>query len=103
VCRSAAAQTWDEKAGQYYWHRFYSSQPDLKYDVSITPEWRWSVGSDRSDPTALCVVWLRSFENPKVQQEMFDVMKFWLDIGVDGFRVDAVPYLCTLPSLAHQT
>lgn len=55
--------TWDEKAGQYYWHRFYSSQPDL------------------------------NFENPKVQQEMFDVMKFWLDIGVDGFRVDAVPYL----------
>lgn len=35
-----------------------------------------------------------SFENPKVQEEMFKILKFWLDIGVDGFRVDAVPYLC---------
>jgi maltose alpha-D-glucosyltransferase/alpha-amylase len=59
----ASNWTWDEKAGQYYWHRFYSSQPDL------------------------------NFENPKVQEEMFAIMKFWLDIGVDGFRVDAVPYL----------
>jgi maltose alpha-D-glucosyltransferase / alpha-amylase len=55
--------TFDEKTGQYYWHRFYSSQPDLNYD------------------------------NPKVQQAMLDVMKFWLDMGIDGFRVDAVPYL----------
>lgn len=55
--------TWDPVAGQYYWHRFYSSQPDL------------------------------NFENPKVQQEMLDIMKFWLDMGIDGFRVDAVPYL----------
>lgn len=55
--------TWDEKAGQYYWHRFYRTQPDLNYD------------------------------NPRVQEEIFDVMRFWLDIGVDGFRVDAVPYL----------
>jgi maltose alpha-D-glucosyltransferase/alpha-amylase len=55
--------TWDEQAGQYYWHRFYSSQPDLNYD------------------------------NPEVQEEMFRVMKFWLDLGVDGFRADAVPYL----------
>ncbi len=55
--------TYDEGSGQYYWHRFYSSQPDLNYD------------------------------NPKVQQAMIDVMKFWLDLGVDGFRVDAVPYL----------
>lgn len=55
--------TYDEHSGQYYWHRFYSSQPDLNYD------------------------------NPKVQQAMLDVMKFWLDLGVDGFRVDAVPYL----------
>ena len=55
--------TWDEVAGQYYWHRFYATQPDLNFD------------------------------NPAVQQEILDVMKFWLDLGVDGFRVDAVPYL----------
>jgi maltose alpha-D-glucosyltransferase/alpha-amylase len=55
--------TWDEQAGQYYWHRFYSSQPDL------------------------------NFENRKVQEEMLSVARFWLDIGIDGFRVDAVPYL----------
>lgn len=55
--------TWDEVAGQYYWHRFYSSQPDLNYD------------------------------NPAVQEEMRNVMRFWLDLGVDGFRADAVPYL----------
>lgn len=54
---------YDEHTGQYYWHRFYSSQPDLNYD------------------------------NPKVQQAMIDIMKFWLDLGIDGFRVDAVPYL----------
>ncbi len=55
--------TWDEKAGQYYWHRFYSNQPDLNYD------------------------------NPAVQQAMLDVLKFWLDMGIDGFRADAIPYL----------
>ena len=55
--------TWDPVAGQYYWHRFYASQPDLNYD------------------------------NPKVQQEMLDAARFWLDLGVDGFRADAVPYL----------
>jgi maltose alpha-D-glucosyltransferase/alpha-amylase len=55
--------TYDEHTGQYYWHRFYSSQPDLNYN------------------------------NPKVQQAMLDIMKFWLDMGIDGFRVDAVPYL----------
>ncbi|MFZ2097080.1 MAG: maltose alpha-D-glucosyltransferase [Anaerolineales bacterium] len=55
--------TWDETAGQYFWHRFYSHQPDLNYD------------------------------NPAVRDEMLKVMKFWLDLGVDGFRVDAVPYL----------
>lgn len=54
---------WDESAGQYYWHRFYSHQPDLNYD------------------------------NPAVRAEMLNVMKFWLDLGIDGFRVDAVPYL----------
>ena len=55
--------TWDEKTEQYYWHRFYASQPDLNYD------------------------------NPKVQEEMFRVASFWLDLGIDGFRADAVPYL----------
>ncbi len=55
--------TWDEVAGQYFWHRFYSSQPDLNYD------------------------------NSAVQEEILNVMRFWLDLGVDGFRVDAVPYL----------
>ncbi|MBN1966631.1 MAG: maltose alpha-D-glucosyltransferase [Anaerolineae bacterium] len=53
----------DPISEQYYWHRFYSSQPDLNYD------------------------------NPQVRQAMLDVMKYWLDLGVDGFRVDAVPYL----------
>ncbi len=55
--------TYDEKAGKYFWHRFYSSQPDLNYD------------------------------NPAVREEMLKVMKFWLDMGIDGFRADAVPYL----------
>lgn len=55
--------TWDEKAGQYFWHRFYSSQPDLNFD------------------------------NPAVQEEMLQVVRFWLELGIDGFRVDAVPYL----------
>jgi len=55
--------SWDEQAGQYYWHRFYSSQPDLNFD------------------------------NPAVQQEMLNVARFWLDLGIDGFRADAVPYL----------
>ena len=55
--------TWDETAGQYFWHRFYSTQPDLNYD------------------------------NPKVQEEMLNIAAFWLDMGIDGFRADAVPYL----------
>ena len=55
--------TFDEKVGKYFWHRFYSSQPDLNYD------------------------------NPEVIQEMMNVMDFWLDMGLDGFRADAVPYL----------
>jgi maltose alpha-D-glucosyltransferase/alpha-amylase len=54
---------WDPGTKQYYWHRFFSHQPDLNYD------------------------------NPAVREEIWQVMKFWLDIGVDGFRVDAVPYL----------
>ncbi len=55
--------TWCEEAGAFYWHRFFSHQPDLNYD------------------------------NPEVQQAMLDAMDFWLSLGVDGFRVDAVPYL----------
>ncbi len=55
--------TWDPVARQYYWHRFFSHQPDLNFD------------------------------NPDVHQEMLDIMAFWLDRGIDGFRVDAVPYL----------
>jgi trehalose synthase len=54
---------WDEKAGQYYLHRFYSFQPDL----NIT--------------------------NPQVCDEIAKIMGFWLQLGVDGFRVDAVPFL----------
>ena len=49
--------------GQYYWHRFFSHQPDLNYD------------------------------NPEVQEAMLNVLRFWLDLGIDGFRLDAVPYL----------
>jgi maltose alpha-D-glucosyltransferase / alpha-amylase len=54
---------WDPISKSYYWHRFFSHQPDLNYD------------------------------NPAVRDAMWEVMKFWLDIGVDGFRLDAVPYL----------
>ncbi len=55
--------TWDPVAGQYFWHRFYSHQPDLNFD------------------------------NPKVLEEVLRVMHFWLDMGVDGLRLDAIPYL----------
>ncbi len=55
--------TWDQEAKAFYWHRFFSHQPDLNYD------------------------------NPELQQAMLDVMSFWLDQGLDGFRCDAVPYL----------
>ena len=55
--------TWDDEAKAYYWHRFFHHQPDL------------------------------NFENPRVLAEMLDVMKFWLEMDVDGFRLDAIPYL----------
>ena len=55
--------TWDRVAGAYYWHRFYSSQPDLNFD------------------------------NPRVHDALFKAMSFWLDAGVDGVRLDAIPYL----------
>ena len=54
---------WDPVSKEYYWHRFFSHQPDLNYD------------------------------NPAVREEMWSVMKFWLAMGVDAFRLDAVPYL----------
>ncbi|HET7420331.1 MAG TPA: maltose alpha-D-glucosyltransferase [Candidatus Dormibacteraeota bacterium] len=55
--------TWDHVAGAYYWHRFYSHQPDLNFD------------------------------NPKVHEAIFKALDFWMDIGFDGVRLDAVPYL----------
>ena len=55
--------TFDPVRGQYFWHRFFSHQPDL------------------------------NFENPRVQDAMLEVLRFWLDLGIDGFRLDAVPYL----------
>jgi maltose alpha-D-glucosyltransferase/alpha-amylase len=55
--------TWDQESEQYYWHRFFSHQPDLNYD------------------------------NPQVVRAVLRVMRFWLDLGVDGLRLDAVPYL----------
>ena len=55
--------TWDPVAKQYFWHRFFSHQPDLNFD------------------------------NPHVRRAVLKTMRFWLDIGVDGFRLDAIPYL----------
>jgi maltose alpha-D-glucosyltransferase/alpha-amylase len=55
---------WDPVAGQYYWHRFFSHQPDLNHN------------------------------NPAVVDAVIDVMRFWMDLGVDGMRLDAIPYLC---------
>ena len=55
--------TWDPQREQFYWHRFFHHQPDLNYD------------------------------NPEVAEAMLDVVRFWLDLGLDGFRLDAVPYL----------
>jgi len=55
--------TWDPVAKAYYWHRFFSHQPDLNFD------------------------------NPRVLDAVLEIMRFWLDMGVDGFRLDAIPYL----------
>ncbi|HUF82341.1 MAG TPA: maltose alpha-D-glucosyltransferase [Burkholderiales bacterium] len=55
---------WDKTANAYYWHRFFSHQPDLNFD------------------------------NPRVLEAIQQTMRYWLDMGVDGFRLDAVPYLC---------
>ncbi len=54
---------WDPVAGAYYWHRFFSHQPDLNFD------------------------------NPLVREAVTDMLRFWLDLGVDGLRLDAIPYL----------
>ncbi|RIV21463.1 maltose alpha-D-glucosyltransferase [Fibrisoma montanum] len=59
----ASNWTWDPVAQQYYWHRFFHHQPDLNYD------------------------------NPLVQEEVFNIINYWCRMGVDGFRLDAVPYL----------
>jgi len=59
----ASNWTWDPVAAQYYWHRFFHHQPDLNYD------------------------------NPLVQEEIFRILDYWCAMGVDGFRLDAVPYL----------
>ncbi len=59
--------TWDPVRQQYYWHRFYSHQPDLNYD------------------------------NPAVHEAMLDALRFWCTMGIDGFRLDAVPYLYERP------
>ncbi|MEU7910368.1 maltose alpha-D-glucosyltransferase [Microbispora bryophytorum] len=59
----ASNWTYDPVRGQYYWHRFFHHQPDL------------------------------NFENPAVQDAMMEVIRFWLDLGIDGFRLDAIPYL----------
>ncbi|HET7174145.1 MAG TPA: maltose alpha-D-glucosyltransferase [Nocardioidaceae bacterium] len=55
--------TWDPVRGQYFWHRFYSHQPDLNFD------------------------------SPAVREAVLNALRFWLDLGLDGFRLDAVPYL----------
>jgi maltose alpha-D-glucosyltransferase / alpha-amylase len=55
--------TWDPEANQYFWHRFFSHQPDLNFD------------------------------NPRVRRSILKVMNYWLDMGLDGFRADAIPYL----------
>ena len=59
----ASNWTWDPQAKAYYWHRFFSHQPDLNFD------------------------------NPRVLEAVLKIMRFWLDMGVDGFRLDAIPYL----------
>ena len=59
--------TWDPVRQQYFWHRFFNHQPDLNFD------------------------------NPKVHDAMLEALSFWLDMGLDGFRLDAVPYLYERP------
>jgi len=63
---------WDPVAQQFYWHRFFSHQPDLNHD------------------------------NPAVVDAVIEVMRFWLDLGVDGLRLDAVPYLCVRDGTSNE-
>src|SRR6058998_3045794 len=63
VDTEASNWTWDHEAQAFYWHRFFSHQPDLNFD------------------------------NPEVQEAVLEVIRFWMDMGLDGFRLDAVPYL----------
>ncbi len=64
--------TWDPVAGAYYWHRFFSHQPDLNHN------------------------------NPRVVREVIRVMRYWFDMGVDGMRLDAVPYLCVRDGTSNE-
>jgi maltose alpha-D-glucosyltransferase/alpha-amylase len=64
--------TWDPVAKAYFWHRFFSHQPDLNFD------------------------------NPRVLRAVFRTMRFWLDMGVDGFRLDAIPYLVEREGTANE-
>ncbi len=63
---------WDPLAGQYYWHRFFSHQPDLNHN------------------------------NPRVVAAVIEVMRFWMDMGVDGMRLDAIPYLCVREGTSNE-
>ncbi|MBU0750614.1 MAG: maltose alpha-D-glucosyltransferase [Gammaproteobacteria bacterium] len=63
---------WDEVAGAYYWHRFFSHQPDLNHN------------------------------NPEVVKAVIRIMRFWLDMGVDGLRLDAIPYLCVREGTSNE-
>ena len=64
--------TWDPGAGAYYWHRFYSHQPDLNFD------------------------------NPQVLKAVLGVMRFWLQLGVDGLRLASVPYLVSVKARSNE-
>jgi len=64
--------TWDPVAGQYYWHRFFSHQPDLNHN------------------------------NPRVVQAVIRILRFWLKTGVDGLRLDAIPYLCVREGTSNE-
>ena len=64
--------SWDPVAQQYYWHRFFSHQPDLNHN------------------------------NPAVVKAVIKIMRFWLDLGVDGLRLDAIPYLCVREGTANE-
>ena len=63
---------WDPVAGQYYWHRFFTHQPDLNHN------------------------------NPRVVEAVIQVMRFWMDMGVDGMRLDAIPYLCVREGTSNE-